>query len=139
MKREIIYQSTNSAQIERRKFIATSLKAMSATALLTSPTTIFITDQDKKQSYTVQDVIDIILKEIPGAPFPDTVDTIKSGNPNQQVAGIVSTMFPTVTVIEKAAELKANFIIAHEPTFYNHSDDPNWVPNNEVVKKKKQL
>jgi hypothetical protein len=40
---------------------------------------------------------------------------------NQMVTGIVTTMFATVAVIEKAAKAGANFIIAHEPTFYNHA------------------
>jgi hypothetical protein len=69
---------------------------------------------------TVQQVIDIILKEIPGAPFTKTVDTLKSGDGQQVVAGIVTTMFATVDVIRKTVSLGANFIIAHEPTYYNH-------------------
>ena len=89
--------------------------------------------------YTVQDIIDLILKEIPGAPFKQTVDTIKSGSADQQVTGIVTTMFSTIKVIEETAKLKANFIIAHEPTFYNHTDDINWIDKNEIVKKKKEL
>jgi putative NIF3 family GTP cyclohydrolase 1 type 2 len=89
--------------------------------------------------YTVKEVIDIILKEVPGAPFKTTVDTIKSGSMNQPVAGIVTTMFATVQVIEEAARRKASFIIAHEPTFYNHQDDVNYVPGNTVVKQKQAL
>lgn len=88
---------------------------------------------------TVQDAIDIIIKDIPGAPFSQTVDTIKSGRGDQQVTGIVSTMFATVKVIEEAARRNANFIIAHEPTFYNHTDDVNWVSNNKIVKQKQEL
>ena len=52
---------------------------------------------------SVQQVIDLILKEIPGAPFPQTVDTLKSGNGQQLVTGIVSTMFATVDVIKQTA------------------------------------
>jgi putative NIF3 family GTP cyclohydrolase 1 type 2 len=48
-------------------------------------------------------------------------------------------MFSTIKVIEEAARLNANFIIAHEPTFYNHADDLNWVDKNEIVKRKKEL
>ena len=72
---------------------------------------------------TIQQVIDLILTKIPGAPFSETVDTIKSGDGQQEVKGIVTTMFATIDVINKAAALGANFIIAHEPTFYNHRDD----------------
>jgi putative NIF3 family GTP cyclohydrolase 1 type 2 len=91
------------------------------------------------KSYTVQDIIDLILKEVPGAPFKQTVDTIKSGSGDQKVTGIVTTMFSTIRVIEQAARLNSNFIIAHEPTFYNHTDDLNWIDKNEIVKKKKEL
>jgi putative NIF3 family GTP cyclohydrolase 1 type 2 len=42
-------------------------------------------------------------------------------------------------VIKAAAEIKANFIIAHEPSFYNHQDDLTWVENNEVLKEKMAL
>ncbi len=122
--------------LKRRKFIETGLKAAGAAALLTIPS---INIFAAKKEYTVQDVIDLILKEIPGAPFKQTVDTLKSGNADQKVTAIVTTMFATVDVIKKAAALKANFIIAHEPTFYNHTDDVNWTENNSVVRQKKEL
>lgn len=92
-----------------------------------------------KASLTVQEVIDLILKSIPNAPFKQTVDTIKAGDANQQVTGIVTTMFATDEVIEKTAKLRANFIIAHEPTFYNHTDDTASLQNDEVYKFKRDL
>lgn len=88
---------------------------------------------------TVQNIIDLIIKDIPGAPFNTTVDTLKSGEASQVVTGIVTTMFATVDVIRKAIELKANFIIAHEPTFYNHLDDTDWLQNSDVFKYKMNL
>mgnify|MGYP001544907391 CR=1 FL=1 len=88
---------------------------------------------------TVQQIIDMILAEIPGAPFKQTVDTVKAGDANQQVRGIVTTMFPTDAVIEKAAKLGSNFIIAHEPSFYNHLDDTSWLEYDEVYKFKADL
>jgi len=120
----------------RRAFITNTLKASAAAALLNIPG-IAIALQQKK--YTIQEVMDIILKEVPGAPFKTTVDTLKSGDEKQTVTGIVTTMFATVQVIEEAAKLKANFIIAHEPTFYNHLDDVNYVANNRVVQQKQAL
>ncbi len=124
----------------RRNFISASLKAAGASTLLAAP---FVTQAagffTPPKEYTVQDVMDIILKEIPGAPFKQTVDTLKSGSGSQKVTGIVTTMFATIAIIEKAAQLGANFIIAHEPTFYNNTDDPNWVLGNQVVKQKQAL
>ncbi|MEP6950078.1 MAG: Nif3-like dinuclear metal center hexameric protein [Ginsengibacter sp.] len=125
---------------ERRDFITTALKAAGATALLGIPVLSTAAKYgDATATYTVEDIIDIILKEVPGAPFAQTVDTIKSGSANQHVTGIATTMFATIRVIEEAAKLNANFIIAHEPTFYNHTDDINWVAGNDIVKKKEDL
>jgi len=88
---------------------------------------------------TIQQVIDLILTTIPGAPFNETVDTIKSGDGQQEVKGIVTTMFATIDVIKKAASLGANFIIAHEPTFYNHRDETSWLDNDQVFQFKNEL
>ena len=124
--------------LKRRKFITTTLKASAALTLVNVPDIVKaagIFDGDP----SIQDVIDLILKEIPEAPFKETVDTIKSGNAANKVTGIVTTMFATVGVIKEAIKLKANFIIAHEPTFYNHLDDVKWVENNKVVAQKQEL
>lgn len=92
-----------------------------------------------QKKYTVQDVMDIVLKEVPGAPFKETVDTLKSGSSDEQVTGIITTMFATIDVIKEAVKRNANFIIAHEPTFYNHTDDKEQVKNNTVVQQKVAL
>lgn len=89
--------------------------------------------------FTVQQVINLILAEIPGAPFKETVDTIKIGSSQQQVTGIVTTMFATVDVIRQTAAASANLIIAHEPTFYNHLDDTNWLESDPVFNAKRDL
>ncbi|MES1182038.1 MAG: Nif3-like dinuclear metal center hexameric protein [Flavobacterium sp.] len=125
---------------KRRTFISTALKAASAATLISIAETGHSTSSavDKKE-YTVQDIMDIILKEIPEAPLKQTVDTLKSGSATQPVTGIITTMFATVDIIKQAAKLKANFIIAHEPTFYNHLDDTDWVANNTIVKEKQDL
>jgi putative NIF3 family GTP cyclohydrolase 1 type 2 len=130
----------NRRLIERRAFLAGALRASGASALLAIPgagKTIRLGQEE--QGWTVQNIIDLILKEIPGAPFKQTVDTIKCGSPSQPVRGIVTTMFPTIQVIQEAAGIKANFIIAHEPSFYNHTDDQNWVARNHILEKKLAL
>jgi len=45
-------------------------------------------------------------------------------------------MFATIDVIRKAAALGANFIIAHEPTFYTHSDETKWLETDEIYQYK---
>jgi len=124
----------------RRKFISDTLKITGGLTLLSSPALSMAGNVlSPNKEFTIREIMDIILKEIPGAPFQQTVDTLKSGTPDQKVTGIITTMFPTVNVIKKAIKLNANFIIAHEPSFYNHTDDTNWVPGNSVLKQKLEL
>lgn len=91
------------------------------------------------EAMTIQQVIDSLNADISGAPFANTVDTIKAGDPSQPVKGIVTTMFATDAVITKAIALGANFIIAHEPTFYNHLDETAWLGEDAVLKYKRDL
>jgi len=64
---------------------------------------------------------------------------LKSGRPDTGVTGIVTTMFATIDVIRKAIDLGANFIIAHEPTFYNHLDATDWIKDDDVLQYKMDL
>ena len=48
-------------------------------------------------------------------------------------------MFATVEVVQKAIAAGANFIIAHEPTFYNHADDTEWLQHDAVYNYKRDL
>jgi putative NIF3 family GTP cyclohydrolase 1 type 2 len=88
------------------------------------------------ETFTVKQVIDIILKEIPNAPFPKTVDQLRSGSMDQEVTGIVTTMFPTIEVIERTAKAGANFIIAHETPFYNNQDETDWLQQDDAYRYK---
>jgi len=132
--------TSNESPFARRTFISTAVKAAGATALLGMPGVGRAASAiAAPNTYTVQQIIDIILKDIPGAPFKETVDTIKSGTATQQVLAVVSTMFPTISVIRETIRLQANFIIAHEPSFYNHEDDTLWVSKNNVLQQKLDL
>lgn len=122
--------------VSRREFITTSIATGASTLL---PFSSFALDGAPRQLPTVRQIMDLLLKELPNAPFSQTVDTLKSGSSDQDVTGIVTTMFATVAVIRKAIELKANFIIAHEPTFYNHLDEVNWLQEHDVFQEKKKL
>ncbi|GIQ71081.1 transcriptional regulator [Xylanibacillus composti] len=51
-----------------------------------------------------------------------TVDTLKYGDPEAEVTGIVTTFMPTQAVLEEAVELGANLIVAHEGPFFSHQD-----------------
>jgi putative NIF3 family GTP cyclohydrolase 1 type 2 len=88
---------------------------------------------------SIQDVIDIIIGQVPGTPSEETVDTIKCGDPSQPVTGIVTTFLATQAVLEEAVELDANLIITHEPTFYNHLDEVEWLEGDPVYAAKRQF
>lgn len=88
---------------------------------------------------TIQQAIDRIIASIPGAPFSDTVDTIKAGDPRRELTGILVTFLATCEVIEQAVQLGANLIITHEPTFYNHLDTTDWLSQHPSYKAKQQL
>jgi len=90
-------------------------------------------------SLTIQQVIDTIIAAVPGAPFPDTVDTIKAGDATQEITGIIVTFLVTSETIEQAIEQGANLIIVHEPTFYNHLDKTDWLENHPVYQAKRKL
>jgi putative NIF3 family GTP cyclohydrolase 1 type 2 len=124
----------------RREFLSKVGLTLGVTSILPNAAISQNTElQRRGAAMTIQQVIDLILTTIPGAPFNETVDTIKSGDGQQPVKGIVTTMFATVEVIKKAAALGANFIIAHEPTFYNHRDETAWLQNDQVFRFKNDL
>jgi putative NIF3 family GTP cyclohydrolase 1 type 2 len=123
----------------RRRFIYDVSSAVGAGIVLSSPllkAAGFIKTDD---TYTVKQIMDLFIKDVPGGALTNTVDTLKAGNPDMKVTGIVTTMFATIAVIRKAIDLEANFIIAHEPTFYNHTDDTSWLQNDEVYRYKVDL
>jgi len=119
----------------RRNFIKKS-SLLIGTGLIANP---FVAFSTSAKGYTVGEIMDLFVAQIPKAPFPQTVDTLKTGVKEQKVTGIVTSMFATLTVIRKAIELKANFIIVHEPTFYNHLDETSWLDNDPVYEFKRSL
>jgi putative NIF3 family GTP cyclohydrolase 1 type 2 len=113
----------------RREFISLSGKAFASAALLASTTSVLASSQEQP---TVGQVMDAFINEVPNSPFEKTVDTLKSGNRDIKVKGIITTMFATIEVINKAIASNSNFIIAHEPTFYNHFDETEWLEKDDV-------
>lgn len=124
----------------RRKFILDLSKVAGLTLLLNNPLTSSASNFfTVKEDVTVGQIIDLFISQVPNAPFPKTVDTLKSGSRDMKVTGIITTMFATIEVIRKAIALNANFIIAHEPTFYNHADETAWLENDDVYRYKADL
>src|SRR5579859_1159533 len=85
----------------------------------------------EKHLLTAREVIGQIQQHV-GVPWQaETVDTFKAGNPEEPVTGIALTMMATMDVLERAAASGKNLIITHEPTFYNHLDKLDVLPEKE--------
>lgn len=132
--------SHNDSSPDRRTFLFTMTRLIGTSMVMTVPG-LSIAERlgETKASFTVKQVIDTILKEVPGAPFATTVDQLRSGSMDQTVTGIVTTMFPTIEVIEKTAKAGANFIIAHETPFYNNADETDWLKDDDSYQYKVKL
>jgi putative NIF3 family GTP cyclohydrolase 1 type 2 len=88
--------------------------------------------QDKSK-LTARMVVETIQKQV-GVPWKkETVDTFKAGNPDAPVTGIAVTMMATMDVLERASAQGLNFVITHEPTFYNHTDKPEGMEESDPV------
>lgn len=134
------HQTGGFAGYTRRKFIYNVSTAVGAGLVLSSPlSSLAALPVIKEETYTVKQIMDLFIKDVPGGVLSETVDTLKSGSPDTKVTGIVTTMFATIAVIRNAIDLGANFIIAHEPTFYNHEDKTDWLQDDKVYRYKANL
>jgi putative NIF3 family GTP cyclohydrolase 1 type 2 len=84
-------------------------------------------------------LIGLIIKNTGSSLIPNTVDVIKEGNPDTQITGIVTCMFATMDVLKQAVNKNCNFIIVHEPLYYNHLDETKQFQNDPVFLEKKRF
>ncbi|MBS1527191.1 MAG: Nif3-like dinuclear metal center hexameric protein [Bacteroidetes bacterium] len=133
-------ENNSSDGITRRKFIQNAGIAAGAGMVLSMPLAASAVGFLKTDGpMTVKQIMDKFIAEVGAGNIPNTVDTLKSGSPDTVVTGVLTTMFATIDMIRKAIDLGANFIIAHEPTFYNHQDDTGWLKNDDVYRYKADL
>jgi putative NIF3 family GTP cyclohydrolase 1 type 2 len=92
--------------------------------------------QSSSQTLTAAEVMQRVIAATGATPPPDTVDTLKAGDPATVVTGIVTTFMDTYSVLEKAVASGKNLIITHEPTFYNHLDDQSPLAADPVLTQK---
>lgn len=98
-------------------------------ALFFAPTPV----RSQSNAPTARQIVKAIQNHV-GVPWSaDTVDTFKAGNPDTPVTGIAVTMMATMDVLERAAANHENFVITHEPTFYNHLDVPEEMAQSDPV------
>ena len=84
----------------------------------------------------IQELIDELIAPA-GGRLEKTVDTVKAGDSSRETRHVGSCFMATAEVIRKARQLGVDFLITHEPTYYNHTDEDR--PGHPVVTAKRQL
>lgn len=85
---------------------------------------------------TPNEIVTLIKQNITCEWAEKTVDTFKAGDPNSDVKGIAVCMFADMATLKKAVELGCNFVITHEPVFYNHRDEVSTYSTNTIYLEK---
>lgn len=84
----------------------------------------------------IQTVIDdLLIKALKR--LNKTVDTVKSGDSGREVGHIGTCFMATADVVRRAKELGVDFLITHEPTYYDHFDKKR--EDSPIVKAKEAL
>lgn len=96
---------------------------------------LFISAQSN-QPKTPEEVVTLIKKNVTCDWATQTVDSFKSGDPNTGLKGIVTCMFADMKTLKEAVKLGCNFIITHEPVFYNHLDETTSFLDDPVFQEK---
>ncbi len=87
----------------------------------------------------INDAIQRLEKYTTALIRPDSKDTIKYGDPEQECTGIVVTVFGSIDVIRKAHELGCNLIITHESIFFGDEFQLRGFIDNDVLAEKRKL
>ncbi|MDG0793751.1 Nif3-like dinuclear metal center hexameric protein [Cohnella ginsengisoli] len=86
---------------------------------------------------SVGQVLDFLTA--PVGELDGTVDTLKSGSRDEAVRGISVAFTATYDVIRRAVASGSNLIIVHEPTYFNHLDETDWLSGDPVYERKQSL
>jgi putative NIF3 family GTP cyclohydrolase 1 type 2 len=82
---------------------------------------------------TAGEVVERLQKNL-GIPWNEKTyrDTFKAGDPQTQVKGIATTFMATLDLIQRAHAAGMNFVITHEPTFWNDADTTKDLVNDPI-------
>jgi len=95
--------------------------------------------EKKSDSVTAQQFVDRIKQHVTCPWQERTVDTFKAGDPDVPVTGIAVTFMATYDVLRRAAKQGCNFVITHEPTFYNGGDDTSQLEPDPIIDAKRKF
>jgi len=85
---------------------------------------------------TVHDVMQALT--LPGGNPEGTVDELLAGEAGSEVTGIVTAFMPTMSIIEQAARLGANLVVAHEMLYYAHRGGEQIHAGSAICQEKQQ-
>ena len=88
------------------------------------------------QPKTPEEVVTLIKKNVTCDWATQTVDNFKAGNPETPLKGIATCMFADMQTLKTAVGKGCNFIITHEPVFYNHLDETSSFSDDPVYLEK---
>jgi len=115
------------------------MKILSILAACIFPVLLMGQNPSKSPAIPASELIQTIIKNTGVAAIPNTVDVIKEGDPATPVKGIITCMFATMDVLKQAVAKNCNLIIAHEPLYYNHTDQTASLQNDPVYLEKKRF
>lgn len=88
--------------------------------------------------YTLADITKVLTEGM--AEGEPTVDGLEpEASPDTEIRGIVTAFIASQHVIEQAATLGANLILTHEGAYFSHQDDREWLADDPVYLKKREL
>ncbi len=93
----------------------------------------------KQAPKTPAEVVELIKKNCNCTWSDKTVDTFKAGDPYSDLKGIAVCMFADMITLQQAVIKGCNFVITHEPVFYNHLDETTDYADNAVYKEKQKF
>ncbi len=112
------------------------ISLLSLLILLVIPESKNHSSADEGNAMTATEIVNLIKNNVTCQWQLKTVDTFKGGNPDDEVKGIAITFMATFNVLKKAKSKGLNFIITHEPTYYNHYDETAQFEDDNVVTEK---
>ncbi len=90
------------------------------------------------RTLTGRQIINEMQKNLSCTWSQETVDTFKTGNPDDVITGVAVCMFADMETLRNAVAKNCNLLIVHEPTFYNHLDNTDLLENDPVFRAKSE-
>lgn len=87
---------------------------------------------------TGRQLVEKLLAATGVTPPKDTVDNFKYCDPDQPVTGVLTCFVPTMRELKEAVARKINLLIVHEPLFYNHWDNLEWLGEHPIAAEKEK-